>query len=187
MQWTKAGMINDIRMFELLKMKASGTLLKKTVEAQELDSNGYAMAWGLVHYLANKKPEELHAYLAEVSRFAPLDESVEPAAGKPDELFVKHFGSDLRRIESSIQTYLTGKKMQAAYVDPIANQTHYLLKCVVKKGQGFERTIQVTLSPGETKKWKEEQEEKYGKNASIYTIICKSKDELERQLRLMKR
>jgi hypothetical protein len=108
MKWTKAGMINDLRMHSLLKMNASGSLLEKLIEAEDIDADGYALAWGLVHYLANKKPEAFCAYMSDVSKYNPLDTATAPAARKADPLFVKHFGSDfesrLRRIYDRART-----------------------------------------------------------------------------------
>lgn len=186
MKWSKAGMVNDLRMYALLKMNSnSGNLLKKTVEAEQLDSNGYALAWGLVHYLANKKPEKFRAYLADVSQYQPLDEATMPAPGKADALFVKHFGSDYEAIERELQKYLTSKTMQAEYVDPIENQTHYLVKSVEKVGRAFQIKAVVRMSPVQAKKWKEEEEAEHPK-ATFNTIICKSRTEAERQLQKIK-
>jgi hypothetical protein len=182
MKWTKAGMVNDLRMYSLLKMNASGSTLKKLVEAEDLDVDGYAMSWGLVHYLANKKAEAFRAYMADVSKFEPLDEATAPIVGKADALFVKHFGSDFEKIEREIQAYLTSKKMQASYVDPIVNQTHYVVKCVEKKGKSFQIQVVISTSPAAAKKWKEEQEAA-NKNASFFTVVCKSRAEAEFQLK----
>jgi hypothetical protein len=184
MKWTKAGMANDLRMHDLLKMNASGNLIKKLVEADNIDADGYALAWGLVHYLASKKPEEFRAYLADVSKYEPLDEATAPVAGKADRLFVKHFGSDFESLDRELQAYLTSKRMQADYDDPIENQTHYIVKCVQKVGRSFAVQLVITTSPAAAKKWKEEKEA-VTKNASFFTIVCKSRDEAERQLALL--
>jgi hypothetical protein len=186
MKWSKAGMVNDLRMFALLKMKpADGGLVKHVVEADKLDANGYAVAWGLVHYLANKKSDAFRAYLADVTTMDPLDEATAPVAGKPDPLFTKHFGDDYAKIERGLRMYLTSKTMQASYVDPIENQTTYLVKCIEKKGKVFHREVILTFSPAAAKKWKEETAEEKP-NASFFTVICKSKAEANRQLELMK-
>jgi hypothetical protein len=186
MKWSKAGMVNDLRMHSLLKMNASGSLLKKLVESEKLDVDGYAMAWGLVHFLANKKADAYRDYLADVSKYQPLDAATVMAPGKPDPLFVKHFGSDFDKLEREIQAYLNSKKMQASYVDPIENQTQYIVKCIEKQGKAFAVTVVITTSPAAAKKWKEEKEAAT-KNASFFTIVCKSKAEAERQLQLLNR
>ncbi len=182
MKWTKAGMVNDLRMHTLLKMNASDRLLEKTVESEDLDPDGYALAWGLVHYLASKKSEAFCAYMADVSKYEPLDKATAPVAGKADKLFVKHFGSDFENFQRELQAYLTSKSMQAEYVDPIENQTHYVVKCVQKEGRSFVVRLVVTTSPAAAKKWKEE-ESAVAKTASFFTIVCKSRAEAEREVR----
>ena len=72
--------------------------------------------------------------MADVSKYEPLDAATEPVAGKADPLFVKHFGSDFEALERELQAYLTSKSMKAEYVDPIENQTHYIMKSVEKVG-----------------------------------------------------
>ena len=185
MKWSKAGMVNDLRMHSLLKMNASGSLIKKLVEAEDIDSNGYALAWGLVHYLANKKAEAFRAYLADVSKYEPLDEATEAVAGKADALFVKHFGSDFEALERELQAYLNSKSMKAEFIDPIENQTHYIVKSVEKVGRSFAIKAVVTTSPAAAKKWKEEEESAH-KKATFNTIICKTRAEAERQVQKLK-
>jgi hypothetical protein len=183
LKWSKAGMVNDLRMWSLLKMPASsGKVLHSLVEAEQIDANGYALAWGLVHYLATKKPDAFRAYLAETSKYEPLDPSTQPLIGRPDPLFIKHFGGDFPALEKEIQNYLTSKSMQAEYVDPIENQTHYVVKGIEKKGRAFAIQLVITTSPAAAKKWKET-EEAANKKANFYTIVCKSRAEAERQVK----
>jgi hypothetical protein len=42
--------------------------------------------------------------------------------------------------------------MQASYVDPIENQTIYIVKCVEKKGKAFSIKAIITTSPAGAKK-----------------------------------
>jgi hypothetical protein len=184
MKWTKAGMVNDLRMYGLLKTNASGTLLKKLVAAEGLDADGYGLAWGLVHFLASKKTEEFRSYMADLSKYEALDEATLPVAGKPDQLFVKHFGRNFEKLNQDLQAYLTSKNLQAEYADPFENQTHFIVKCVQKVGRSFAIRVVITTSPAAAKKWKEEQEA-VTKNASFFTIVCKSQAEAERQMRLL--
>jgi hypothetical protein len=128
-----------------------------------------------------KKPEALRAYLAEISKYEPLDPSTQPLIGRPDPLFIKHFGGDFPALEKAIQEYLTSKSMQAEYVDPIENQTHYVVKSIEKKGRAFAIQLVITTSPAAAKKWKET-EEAANKKANFYTIVCKTRAEAERQV-----
>jgi hypothetical protein len=185
LKWTKAGMVNDIRMWSLLQMhEASGKALETLVESPQIDANGYALAWGLVHYLAKKKPAAFRDYLADISKYEPLDPANRPHVGQPDPLFVKHFGNDYAALEKDLQQYLTSPAMQKDYLDPIENQTHYLVKSVEKQGHGHAIKFAITTSPDAAKKWKE-QEEATNKKASFFTIVCKTRGEAERQVQKM--
>jgi hypothetical protein len=175
-------MVNDLRMWSLMKLPASsGKVLESLVSADQIDANGYALSWGLVHYLATKKPEAFRAYLTDISKYEPLDPATRPLTGRPDPRFVKHFGSDFAGLEKEIQEYLTSKCMQSEYVDPIENQTHYVVKSIEKKGRAFAIQLVITTSPAAAKSWKEK-EEAANKKAHFYTIVCKSRGEAERQV-----
>ncbi len=182
LKWTKAGMVNDLRMWSLLKLPASnGKVVESLVSAEQINANGYALAWGLVHYLATKKPKAFRAYLSEISNYEPLDPATKPLLGRPDPRFIKHFGGDFAALEKEIQTYLTSKAMQTDYVDPVENQTHYLVKSIEKQGKSFAVQVVITTSPAAAKAWKEK-EEAINKKARFYTIVCKSRGEAERQV-----
>lgn len=186
-KWTKAGMVNDIRMWSLLQMQPqAGKAIETLVGSPQIDANGYALAWGLVHYLAKKKPVAFREYLADLSKYEPLDPANRPHVGQPDPLFVKHFGHDYAGIEKDLQQYLTSAAMQKDYLDPIENQTHYLVKSVEKQGHAHAIKFAVTTSPDAAKKWKE-QEEATNKNATFFTIVCKTRGEAERQIQKMQR
>jgi ribosomal protein S6 len=180
LKWNKAGMVNDLRMWSLLKMPtSSGKALESLVTAREIDANGYALAWGLVHYLATKKSEAFQAYLTDVSKYEPLDPKTQPLTGRSDPLFVKHFGSDFAALEKEIQEYLTSKSMQAEYIDPIENQTHYLVKAIKKVGHGHGVLYGITVSPVAAKNFKEKLEAT-DKQLHFYTVAYKTRGEAER-------
>ena len=186
MKWTKAGMVNDLRMHSLLKMNAaSGNLIMKLVEAENIDGNGYAARLGTGALFGEQKARRVCAYMADISKYEPLDTATEPVPGKPDPLFVKHFGSDYEALERELQQYLTSKTMQAEYVDPIENETIYVVKCVQKMGLAFLNKTVATSSPAAAKKFKEEQEA-VNKNSTFFTTVCKSRKEADRVLQTMK-
>jgi Protein of unknown function (DUF1570) len=181
-RWTRPGMVNDLRMYDLLRIDAkSGDVVKKLVQSDRLDGEGYALAWGLVHYLANEEPKKFQAYLKELNQFEPLDPAHRKLAGRADPLFVKYFGDDFAAIEQSIQKHLTSKAIQAEYVDPIDNQTHYVVKRSQKQGKAFAISLIITTSPAAAKKWKEEQEAE-NKSGKFFTKICKSRQEAENEI-----
>jgi hypothetical protein len=181
-KWARPGMVNDLRMYSLLQMTAgSGDLIKNLVQSNSIDADGYAVAWGLVHYLANERPEEFQAYLKDVSKLKPLDPSNRRLAGRTDPLFVKHFGDDFAALEQAVQAHLTSRELQDDYKDPIVNQTHYLMRRVQKRGRTFEVLLALTTSPEAARKWKEEQQQMF-KRATFSTKICKSRREAEYEL-----
>jgi len=62
-RWVEAGMLNDLRMYSLLKMRGgNGDLIKNAATSSDLDADGYAVSWGMVHYLATNEPDAFKAY-----------------------------------------------------------------------------------------------------------------------------
>jgi hypothetical protein len=182
LKWTDPGMVNDLRMYALLRTSsAGGNVAKELVTASQLDSDGYALAWGLVHYLVNERPSEFRAYLKDVSQCEPLDPAQKALAGHVDPLFVKHFGEDFSAIETGVQQHLTSKAMQEEYRDPEVYQTHYVVKRSVKQGRTFQIAMIVTTSPAAARAFKESELAKNDK-AKFFTKICKTRREAEYQV-----
>ncbi len=182
LKWTDPGMVNDLRMYALLRMNGNGgEVARELVQASDLGSREYALAWGLVHYLASEQPSEFRAYLREVSQIEPLDPAQKALAGRADPLFVKHFGNDYAAIEAGVQQHLTSKPMQAEYRDPEVFQTHYVVKRSIKQGRTFNIAMIVTTSPAAAREWKESEEAASDK-AKFFTKICKTRREAEYQV-----
>lgn len=154
LKWKGAGVPHDLRMHELDKfMKRSrgkeGAVVEETVGAARLSSAGYASAWALTHYLATRKRDKFYAYLREMAQLTPLDpRDANRAAAKNKERFRKYFGDDYGKLEDGLVQHLQG----LPYVDPIANQTHY----VVMLQAGATRAVGVTSSPAAVQKWEDE-------------------------------
>jgi len=143
MRWKGVGMPHDLRMYELGKfLKANpggpGEVVEKVVAAGQLNSSGYAAAWALTHYLAERQKEKFQRYLREVASLGPLEPG-ERAATQHTAALVKHFGDDFAKLQSALVDHLQA----LPYVDPIANQTHY----VVLLDTTSMRTAGVTTSP----------------------------------------
>jgi len=148
-------MPNDLRMHELARYMevrgdtaAKGEIVDQVIGAQRLTSSGYAAAWSLTHYLASRQKEKFHNYLREVAQFGPLEPREERAGVESRRLFLKHFGDDYAALEQGLVTHLKS----LPYVDPIANQTHY----VVLLDSTTRRTAGVTTSPAGARKFQEE-------------------------------
>ena len=86
-----------------------------------------------------------------------------------------------KRSSASFRRTLPARACKLNYIDPIENQTHYMVKSVEKVGRSFAIKAVVTTSPAAAKKWKEEEEAAH-KKASFFTIVCKSRAEAERQV-----
>jgi hypothetical protein len=182
LKWTDPGMVNDLRMYSLLRTNAGGgEVAKELVQASDLGSREYALAWGLVHYLVSERPTEFRAYLKDVSKFEPLDPAQKALAGRPDPLFVKHFGEDYAGIEAGVQHHLTSKEMQAEYRDPEVYQTHYVVKRSIKKGRTYQIAMLVTTSPAAARAFKDSELAQNDK-AKFFTKICKTRREAEYQV-----
>ncbi|TWT97091.1 hypothetical protein Pla108_28680 [Botrimarina colliarenosi] len=186
-KWSEAGMVNDIRMHDLLRTKpAAGRLMRAVVSAPTLSARGYSVAWGLTHYLAERRTDEFKAYLADV-RQQPALSMVNAAASRgPDPLFVKHFGDDFAALETEVQKHLTSRRMQSAYSDPYINQTHYVVSVTFKKGRVYYTQAGVSLSPASAREWTSEKRQelaKEGINAHVVTRECRDAREAQFQLR----
>lgn len=155
-KWSEAGMVNDIRMHDLLRTPGQrGEVIRQVVSAPGLTAHGYSVAWGLVHYLAERRPDQFAAYLKDVRQKRPLEKPVGGDSHAPDPLFVKHFGDDFASIEQAVQKHLTGRRMQKAYSDPFVNQTHYVVSVTFKQGRVFYTKAGVILSPAAAREWKD--------------------------------
>lgn len=148
--WKGVGKPNDLRMKELegyLKQRSAGNeVVRPTIDAEGLTSTGYAAAWALTHFLAERRKQNFFAFLSEVSRRGPLEKfsQQENAA-----LFSKHFADDLGVLESQLVKHLE----KLPYEDPIANQTHFV---VMMHGGGLRGYI-ITTSPKAVREWQTEQ------------------------------
>ncbi|MEM6799695.1 MAG: DUF1570 domain-containing protein [Planctomycetota bacterium] len=186
LRWQRPGMVNDMRMSHLLKTPPrGGQLVQGVVSPGQLTAYGYAVSWGLVHFLSEKRPEKFAAYLRDISESKPLMPVVDREHRGPDPFFVKHFGDNYAAIEAGVQRHLTSKPVQKLYRDPAVYQTYYVLKVIYKQGRNYTTEVGLTLSPAEAKKWRDDKEEVMaaaGRKAKFYTIICKTRKEAEYQL-----
>lgn len=186
-KWSEAGMVNDLRMHDLLRTRpAAGRLVRETVSAPSLTAHGYSVAWGLTHYLAERRTEEFKAYLADMQKTPPLSLIGAETPRAPDPLFVKHFGDDFAALEKAVQKHLTSRKMQSAYSDPYENQTHYVVSVTYKKGRTFYTTAGIRLSPAAAREWtrsKKESLAEKGIDAHVVTRECRTAREAEYHMR----
>jgi hypothetical protein len=189
-RWNQLGLVNDLRMYDLLKLKPDkGAKMKKIVLGKDLDVDGYALAWGLTHYLYSKQAKQFQAYLRDVAAIEPLadlDPSFERTARK---MFAQDIGSDFEQLESNVGRYLTSAAMQSAYHDPYVYQAHYLVVHTAMRGKAAEITVLITTSPDGARQWKREEEQNQAPGAqhAFRTIACETRQQAEAQLAKMSR
>jgi hypothetical protein len=132
MRWKGAGQVNDFRMMELEQFlqvstqvnQSPGDWLTETILSSRLDSQGYASAWALTHYLAKTRRVQFNAYMQELQKLGPLDGGYRVVGDgtipKHRELYAKHFDADLAMTESRLRQYLP----KLPYVDPLIEFPH---------------------------------------------------------------
>ncbi|MEX2113084.1 MAG: DUF1570 domain-containing protein [Pirellulales bacterium] len=157
LRWKGVGQPHDLRMYELDKFLKErpgkrGAMVEQVVEAKSLSSSGYAAAWALTHYLASRQRAKFQNYLRDVAQLAPLATRGGVAPDDPKQVFVRYFGADFAAIEDALVEHLKS----LPYVDPIANQTHY----VVMLRSTTQRSVGITTSPASVRKWQEQALEK---------------------------
>lgn len=105
--WKGVGKRNDLRMLELTRLPAPdpsrATLTEQTVTAPQLTSTGYATAWALTHFLAEKRKKQLVEYIRDVAKMRALEE-VDPE--KEIDRFKKYFGDDLFKLETGLHQHV---------------------------------------------------------------------------------
>jgi hypothetical protein len=132
MRWKGAGQVNDFRMMELEQFlqvstkvnQSPGDWLTETILSSRLDSQGYASAWALTHYLAKTRRVQFNGYMQELQKLGPLDGGYRVVGDgtipKHRELYAKHFDADLTMTESRLRQYLP----KLPYVDPLIEFPH---------------------------------------------------------------
>lgn len=160
MHWKGVGQINDLRMLELevyLKGRTAdaidGQMVDHTVSAARLTSTGYAAAWSLTHFLAERRRSAFSDFVREVSQLGPFETAgaVEEPGVVPANaaLFQKHFGSDFAELEADLVTHL--KKQP--YRDPFAEFPHFVATIAVIDGRREIRDANVFHTPQLATNW----------------------------------
>lgn len=143
-RWKGAGVVNDLRMFELesyLQTKNivgfDGSTIEKAITARQLDSTGYAIAWAITHFLANEHKKEFGEYLKVVKELGPL----RGMASRDDRIienlehFKLFFSNDTKEFETEMIKYLA----QLRYKSPVSDYRHYVGLAVYENGSGKKR------------------------------------------------
>ena len=160
MRWKGLGKINDLRMFELEQLiksqptEAAGKLLiEPTVTANRLSSNGYASAWAITHFLAQRRKSQFRAYLQTVSQLKPFQgisyNNDRERIGEHFTLFRAHFGENLNRLEAALTQHLK----ELPYNDPYAEFPHLVGMVIYGDGRQLKRVANVFHTREVAEKW----------------------------------
>ena len=163
MRWKGLGKVNDLRMFELeqlIKSQPTGRtgkpLIEPTVTANRLSSTGYATAWAITHFLAQRRKSQFRSYLQAVSQLKPLQGS--PYGNEQAKnlehlsLFQAHFGDNLNRLENDLARHLN----RLPYNDPYAEFPHLVGMVVYREGRQLRRIANLFHTRAVANKWTSE-------------------------------
>lgn len=163
MRWKGLGKVNDLRMFELEQLfKSQPTeiggklLVEPTVTANRLSSTGYASAWAITHFLAQRRKSQFRGYLRAVSQLKPLQGS--PYSNDQQKnfehltLFQTHFGENLNRLESALTQHLK----RLPYNDPYAEFPHLVGMVIYRDGRQLKRVANFFHTREVANKWTRE-------------------------------
>ncbi|MBT4693229.1 MAG: DUF1570 domain-containing protein [Planctomycetaceae bacterium] len=161
MRWKGAGQVNDFRMMELEQFlqvstrvtQSPGDWLTETILASRLDSQGYASAWALTHYLAKTRRTQFNAYIQELQKLGPLDGGYRVVGNgsvpKHRELYAKHFDADLAVTETRLRQYLP----KLPYTDPFIDFPHVSAVIGFTVNGQFKKTGGVFHNPMLARQW----------------------------------
>ncbi len=114
-----------------------GQRLREVITAAKLSADDYAIAWGLVHYLAECRSEKFGTLLRELTKLGEL-EGVTARGGEPVaanvEQFAQYFGNDFAALERA----LIGHLAQLEGAPRADNTVHFV--ATVEYGVYFIRT-----------------------------------------------
>lgn len=77
--------------------------IERLVQADDLETTEYSLAWVLTHYLATERPGQLKKYIGALGRLAPLDSR---SKSQHLEDFKAAFGRQLPALASSVELHL---------------------------------------------------------------------------------
>ncbi len=140
-RWKGAGKINDLRMLELESYIQSrsfkgldGETIKSTVQAQQLDSTGYATAWAITHYLCEKQNKKFQDYMKLLSGMKPL-QGMAAKPGEPIPGNIEHFqtffATEFAQVEAEIVRHLE----KQPYISPVADSPHFVAMIQYSNGR----------------------------------------------------
>lgn len=160
-KWKGTGEVNDLRMCALEpyfrgRRNVDGQMVARTVQANKLSSDGYGLAWALVHYLSKNRPATMKEYLRLLALRNPL-ELPAPEAGQDQgkaelDEFKKYFSHNLAGMEAGLLTHLRSLKFE----HPLADTPHYVATIEYVEGNIRHRMVNMTVLSKKAELWKRE-------------------------------
>ncbi len=160
--WKGAGKINDLRMWELegfLQRQFikgfDGDTVNQTVSAGVLDSTGYASAWTLTYFLAEKRKEDFDRYVRYLSRMPPLQGMLPAEKGEEPTVpgnmvhFQKFFAEDLEAFEKEMVEHMSRQKFES----PFGALPHFVGTVEIPDVNGAKRHACFYIDKGSLAEW----------------------------------
>jgi len=140
-RWKGAGQPNDMRLHDLESYLQSretvdGKTIESTVAAVRLSSTGYAAAWSLTHYLAQKQRTAFKTYLRDLSKLGPLQTRGRGGGGGISAQNVSDFKDRFGDAWATHEARLIAHLKTLPYRDPYGDLPHYLAMAYSPVGKG---------------------------------------------------
>ena len=162
LKWAGPGQINEGRLYDIVEQlnaragkPIDGNMLRTLITSAQLDSSGYAQAWGLTYFLSQKYTKQYLAYLREMGQIEP-NGGVPRGATSPVEanlvVFRKHFGDNLVKLEQEWFEYIGAllRKYETEHV-------YYVTFMLTVDGRKITRRTGISTSADAARLWQSEQ------------------------------
>ncbi|QGJ72411.1 Hypothetical protein PBC10988_41320 [Planctomycetales bacterium 10988] len=159
--WKGVGQVNDFRMSQLAglvhsQVASANNLIPEILTRPAIDSTGYALSWGLVHYLADAHPDAFWEYVKEISKRQPFERGALELQAEDIENDVELFGENIDTSLTQLHMGMVEHLRSLRYRDPAQDETHYLLLLQYIEGKRQRRFAGITLSRDSIAEWKAE-------------------------------
>jgi hypothetical protein len=159
-EWKGVGQVNDTRMGALegfFKSPAKNRgYLKRLFSVDELDPDGYAFSWAMVHYLSKEKPASLMQYLRSLNARTPLEAPAPPSgrgtfADAELEIFDRYFAMSPGELEIELAYHLR----KLPFEHPLQNAKHYVGIIEYIDGPHTKRAAYMCLAEAKAATWRD--------------------------------
>jgi Protein of unknown function (DUF1570) len=160
-KWKGAGVVNDMRMFEVENLLSSqtsteidGSILRNVIRASQLDSADYAVSWSTIHYLADLEKKRLYELIRLHSQLRPMEgfSGARPTSqvASNSKNFEAIFGEDWKGLETKIWQHLQKQN----YRSPFAEFIHHITYVEFFDGASTQRRAAMFLDQQSAELWR---------------------------------